>query len=93
MSRISYIENKKQNLSRPCYSENSWIFACYFDKNQVKNPLFLEITSSRWQEENNRLLFSITAIDDQGPNCFKNVVAFWMQFVAACSVFKHLSRA
>ena len=69
MSRISYIENKKQNYY--CYSENSWIFACYLDKYQVKNPLFLEITSSRWQEGNNRLLFSITGIDDHAKNSIK----------------------
>ena len=31
-----------------------------------KNGLFLEITSSRRQEENNRLLFSATGIDDNG---------------------------
>ena len=32
----------------------------------ANNQLFSEIvTSSRWQEENNRLLFSITGIDDQ----------------------------
>ena len=32
----------------------------------VPNRLFLEITSFRWQEENNRLLFSVTGIDNQG---------------------------
>ena len=35
------------------------------DKKIANNQLFSEITSSRWQEENNRLLFSIRGIDDQ----------------------------
>ena len=32
-------------------------------KQQAKNQLFSEITSPRWQEENNRQLFSVTSID------------------------------
>ena len=55
-SRIDYLENNRQNLSSHLelvsISENS--------------PLFSEITSSRWLQENNRLIFSITGIDDQG---------------------------
>ena len=35
-----------------------------FVKITSKNRLFLEITSSRWHEGNNLLLFSITGIDD-----------------------------
>ena len=31
-----------------------------------KNWLFSRITRSRWHEENNRLLFSVTGTDDQG---------------------------
>ena len=38
----------------------------YLSKQQAKNQLFSEITSSRWQEENNRLPFSLIGIDDQG---------------------------
>ena len=33
-----------------------------------KIQLSLEITSSKWQEENNRLLFAVTGVDDQGLN-------------------------
>ena len=32
----------------------------------VPNRLFSEITSFRWHEENNRLLFFVTGIDNQG---------------------------
>ena len=49
-------------------SETSQSFACYLSKQQAKNQLFPEITSSRWQEENNRLLFSVTGTDNQGLN-------------------------
>ena len=38
---------------------------CWINQ-QIKNWLFSEITSSRWQEENNRQLFSVTGIDDHG---------------------------
>ena len=31
-------------------SENSWCFACYFDKLQAKSQLFSKITCSRWLE-------------------------------------------
>ena len=48
--------------------ENSGLFALYWSKYQA---LFSEITSSRWKEENNRLLFSVTGKDDQGHRCVK----------------------
>ena len=62
-SRISYFENNRQNLSSHqelVISENAKNFGCYMSKWQAKNWLFSEITSSRYQEENNRLLFSVT---------------------------------
>ena len=45
-----------------CYVRNSWFFACYLDKKNC----YLKIASCRWLNENNRLLFSVTGIDDQG---------------------------
>ena len=64
-SRIDYLENNRQNLSSHLelvsILENS--------------PLFSEITSSRSQEENNRLLFSITGIDNQGLG-----LGFWILY-------------
>ena len=62
-SRISYFENNRQNLSSHqelVISENAKNFGCNMSKWQAKNWLFSEITSSRYQEENNRLLFSVT---------------------------------
>ena len=46
--------------------ENSRVFVCYLSKLQAKNWLLFKITSSRCQEKNDRLLFFITGIDDQG---------------------------
>ena len=49
--------------------ENNPFFACYFDKYlTIITSSYLKITSCRWLKENNRLLFSVTAIDDQGHN-------------------------
>ena len=47
------------------FSKNCFL-ACYFDKEQSKDQMFFKITRSRWQKENNRLLFSVTGTDDQG---------------------------
>ena len=74
-SRIYYFENNKQNLS--IYLELvilkiSRISAFYLSKNKQKIDYFVDITSSRWQIVNNRLLFSVTGIDDQSQNLQKN---------------------
>ena len=46
---------------------NNWLFS-------NSSLLFSKMISFRWQEENNRLLFSITGIDDQGiTNKYENV--------------------
>ena len=69
MFRISCFENNKQNGSSHLelvISESGQFFAYYLSKYTAKNWLFSKITRSRWQEENNRLLFSITGIDHQG---------------------------
>ena len=59
---IDYLENNKQNLSSHLELviwENSQFFVCYLSKNKQKIEYFPKITSSRWQEENNRNLFSV----------------------------------
>ena len=53
--------------------------------------LFSKITRSRWKEENNRLLFSITGIDDQGLRCDLLIVLFiiiWSNSLTACTFKK-----
>ena len=67
-----------------------------FTMKQAKNwLLFSEVTGSRWQEVNNRLLFSITAIDDQGHSNIKamidiikwrSVILFGANYHCLCSV-------
>ena len=52
-------------------SENSW--------------LFFKTTSSRWQDENNRQLFSVTDIDDQGLSIYK-----FHPFYNYASISKHI---
>ena len=47
----------------------------YLSKQQAKNWLFSERTSCRWREENNRLLFSVTGIDDQGLILTKDITS------------------
>ena len=55
LSRIAYFENNWPNLSSHLeivILEHSSFFTHYLTR---KNPLFLKITSSRWQEEGNHL--------------------------------------
>ena len=69
--RSTILWNNNQNISSHLeliMLENSGLFAFYLSKYQA---LFSEITSSRWKEENNRLLFSVTGIDHQGHICVK----------------------
>ena len=47
----------------------------------LKNHLFLKITISRWQEENIRLQFFITGIDDQSQKVWITIYCF-SQFFA-----------
>ena len=47
-------------------SSQFFLVICQSNKQKI-NYLFSEVTSSRWQEENNKLQFSVTGIDDQGP--------------------------
>ena len=63
---LLYFENNRQNLS-------SHLELVIFGNSQ--NWLFLKITSSRWQEENNRLLFSVTDIDNQAH--IKSIFKFY----------------
>ena len=50
------------------------------------NQIFSEIISSRWQEENNRLLFSVTGIDDQGLSscCLASFYNHLLSFLTHC---------
>ena len=69
MFRISCFENNKQNGSSHLelvISESGQFFAYYLSKYTAKNWLFSKITRSRWQDEKNRLLFSVTGMDPQG---------------------------
>ena len=79
-SRIDYFENNRQNLCSHLHSllflDNSLLCQKIVDFLLViltNNGLFSDITgcylkiaSCRWIKENNRLLFSVTGIDDQG---------------------------
>ena len=80
LSRIHYFWSKKQNLSshlQSVISENCRFFA--------KNQLFSEIASSRWQEKNNRWLFSITGISRRsGP--INMYIALFFQISAHCKL-------
>ena len=80
LSRIHYFWSKKQNLSshlQSIISENCRFFA--------KNQLFSEIASSRWQEKNNRWLFSITGISRRSGPIYMYIALFF-QISAHCKL-------
>ena len=69
MFRICCFENNKQSSSSHLelvISESGQFFAYYLSKYTAKNWLFSKITRPRWQDEKNRLLFSVTGMDHQG---------------------------
>ena len=56
--------------------EKNPFFACYFDKYlTIITSSYLKITSCRWLKENNRLLFSVTGIDNQGHS---HIIGTWV---------------
>ena len=90
--RIDYFENKRQNLSSHLelvILENSWFFKFVICQENWRNWLFSEITSSRWQDGNNRLQFSITCLDHQGHNFLKLTKKFILLFhISICWLCK-----
>ena len=60
--------------------ENSW----FLTNNQLFSYItscYLKITSCRWLRENNRLLFSVAGIDDQGHNYPKKSSLWYSQIL------------
>ena len=57
-------------------SKNSWPYVRITSKKLNITGYYLKIASYRWLQENNRLLFPITAIDDQGLNISTTIEAY-----------------
>ena len=55
----------------------------------LPNQLFLEIASFRWQEENNRLLLSVTGIDNQGLNIISKEIIRMLLEIPSPIIWQH----
>ena len=55
----------------------------------LPNQLFLEIASFRWQEENNRLLLSVTGIDNQGLNIISKEIIRMLLEMPSPIIWQH----